>query len=149
MPTRRSTRISSRQNSNDLQNGFGRSGNRNLSYDLLPLSTSNTTTVTTITTITPPPPPPVLTPSCISSSPAAGPSAEGEPQLEDVPIEALGLLLKSVSDQLAFLERVSQLVGKNMDELSQTMMKINAEISKKEKVNSESHFFYQSAHMFN
>ena len=53
MPTRRSTRISSRQNSNDLQNGFGRSGNRNLSYDLLPLSTSNTTTVTTITTITP------------------------------------------------------------------------------------------------
>ena len=69
-------------------------------------------------------PPPVLTPSCISSSPAAGPSAEGEPQLEDVPIEALGLLLKSVSDQLAFLERVSQLVGKNMDELSQAMMKI-------------------------
>ena len=130
MPTRRSTRISSRQNSNDLQNGFGRSGNRNLSYDLLPLSTSNTTTVTTITTITPPPPPPVLTPSCISSSPAAGPSAEGEPQLEDMPIEALGLLLKSVSDQLAFLERVSQLVGKNMDELSQTMIKINAEISK-------------------
>ena len=59
-----------------------------------------------------------------------------EPQLEDMPIEAPGLLLKSVSDQLAFLERVSQLVGKNMDELSQTMMKINAEISKKEKVNT-------------
>ena len=54
--------------------------------------------------------------------------------MEDMPIEALGLLLKSVSDQLAFLERVSQLVGKNMDELS--MKKINAEISKKEKVNT-------------